>query len=245
MKERHTGCFMKERGEMSEKVKIGTMRKRLPLRIGEMRMSFKSLIVILCAAFVLSPAGQPTVAKLEVVTQASGSQPIEEMPPIFDWNATPNQIESWLAKNEQLLASGDGCTLLVSWRAVDSKKYPLGSASHEIVSFIVTPEDDEAHLAIPDKISGAHLSVRLGIKYLPLTPNARELDLAIALEGETQDVFYEDGRTEAMTIRDKNWTMLELVKEIKVSEMAYRYVLHCQNGRTFESYFRKVPKKHK
>jgi hypothetical protein len=161
--------------------------------------------------------------------------------PTLYWNKE-HDVHKWLMKNEASLNRGDGCTLAVSW--MDDRK-GLPSAVNEIVSFVLVPENEEITRVFRDTASESGLEVRVGARYLPSDlPSLSRLEIALALEGPAGGVFEEISRSEAGTVRYKNWKHLSVVKPVLAEHVRYRYVLSCENGRTFMSYLRH-PAKHK
>src|SRR5215467_8799655 len=106
--------------------------------------------------------------------------------------------------------------------------------------FMIAPSDDweENSALIHDSASRSGLDIRVGAKYPSGWP-IRELDIALAFEGEPDDVFSEVNGAEARVFRDKNWKLVTVTKRIEIGDLRYQYSLTCENGKTFMSFLRK------
>ena len=157
---------------------------------------------------------------------------------VLHWDEKPD-VHKWLIENGSMLKQGDGCTLSVSWADKDDHNRP-SSAVHEITSFVITPQDEEMTRLFSDTASPSGLGVRVGVRYLPSSFAGSEqyLQIALALEGAADEVFDEISRSEAGTIRYKNWKDIEVVKPILIESIQYRFALSCENGKTFLSFLR-------
>ena len=187
-------------------------------------------------------------ATLPVIGQSnSGSEDkqVDSIPTLY-WNKKPD-VRKWLRENEAILKRGDGCSLTVSWYSESNRKGP-GSAVHEIVAFLTLPEgEDEITRVFHDAASDSGLDVRVGVRYvhdgLLASKLPPKLELALALDGPSDDVFGEISRSEASTVRFKDWKFISVVKPIVANGMRYRYELFCENGKQFMSFFRRPVKK--
>ena len=77
----------------------------------------------------------------------------------------------------------------------------------------------------------------MGVRYepvgLPPSPGVSRLRIALALEGAPADVFDTVSRTEAATIRGKEWKNLSAVKPTHLSSLRYVFTFTCENGKSF------------
>jgi hypothetical protein len=159
---------------------------------------------------------------------------------VFEWaTAKPGDFERWLLKNEKLLAQHDACRLLVSWRVEGAS-----TANFNISEFLVRPDDDrDTRLLIKHRESG--LDLRVGVSYQPsyLENNPFIIRMALAFEGDADVVFWTVSRTQAETLREKDWKYLSLAKEMEIGNKVYSFIFHCENGKTHQKDFRRILKR--
>jgi hypothetical protein len=191
-----------------------------------------ALVFLMFATLLSTPQNTPSASPV-----ASAG---ESFVPPFYWKPS-NDVNKWLKDHESFLQRGDGCSLNRSF--VNSQARSYGSAVNNVALFMIAPGDDleENSTMIHDEVSG--LDIRVGARYLS-GDAMEELEIALAFDGEPDNVFNEITAAEAHSLRDKNWKYLTLVKKIQLGDVEYRYSLACENGKTFMSFLRK-PAKHR
>lgn len=155
---------------------------------------------------------------------------------IYDLTAPEKpDLKRWLKGNENLLNRGDVCGVSYSWTDETRK---ISTSNFLLQSFLVVPEDEEVKRIVRHKASG--LDVRIGVQYHPLAfGSASEIRIALAFEGQRDDVFDETSRSEATTLRDHKWKFLETAKSIRAGERFYTFHLTCRNGKTAFSWLKR------
>jgi hypothetical protein len=154
--------------------------------------------------------------------------------PFIYWDKKTD-LRKWLKENESRLNRGDGCALLGSYYDEDKS---FRSGRYEIVSFIISPEDQEMIRVVRDSIDeDRFVEVRIGVKYTPID-SGHYLQIALASEGSPENVFVELSRAEALTIRDRHWRWLSVERQIRVGHVQYNFSLTCENGKTFMNWWR-------
>ena len=159
---------------------------------------------------------------------------------LYYWKSQGNDdVYRWLKVNEPLMIHGDACTVGYYWF---DEKTKVSTSNYLVASFVVTPEDEEVTRIIRDTESGA--DARVGVRYHAVDSEMSEIWIALAFEGDPDDVFDEMSAVKARSIRDRNWRLLEVEKPLQSGSRLYEFHLTCENGRTAFS-FPKKPKHQK
>jgi len=189
----------------------------------------RALTFLLLAAFI------STAQNVSPSSPAASAE--QSFVPPFYWSQQ-GDVRKWLKDHESFLRRGDGCQLNVSWAGTG----PYSSALHSIAMFMIAPGDDfdEIFTLIHDDASPSGLDIRVGARYFP----DRVLEIALAFEGQPEDVFNEATSAEARSLRDSKWKSVTLLRQIEIGDLRYQYSLSCENGKTFMSFLRK-PVKHR
>jgi hypothetical protein len=189
-------------------------------------MNSKSFLFVL---IIVSSSFYPNIDAKQLIDESKPSS-------VFEWaTAKPGDFQKWLLNNEKILDQCDACRLLVSWS--DEK---ASTANFNIAEFLVQPSDDrDTKLFIRHLESG--VALRIGVNYSPSYLLRNEpfiIRIALAFEGDVDNVFNELSRAQAETLREKNWKYLSLTKEIQIDKKIYSFIFHCENGKTYQKMLR-------
>jgi len=146
---------------------------------------------------------------------------------LFEWNSRgTGEFDLWLNENKRLLGRCDVCDLNVSWKNEEARAY---SSVHNIAVFLIGPADEQVSRVIRHIESG--VDVRVGVQYFPAKPGISQIRIALAFEGLPDDIFYEITRSQAETLRDKEWKFVTAMKEMRVKNLRYTFSLTCTNSK--------------
>ena len=190
----------------------------------------KTLIVWTCLG-----VAWPAMSSQDTPARPSDGSNVIAQPRIYRW--PPNDLDGlqrWLKSNASLLERGDACSRGFYW---SDKQNKFSTSNYELASFVVIPDDDEITYTVHESESG--VDVRVGIKFQLVNKAVSEIRVALAFEGDPEDVFNEVSRAEARSMRDNTWKLLEGTKPIQSGNRVYRFHLICENGKTALAPFKK------